>query len=141
MGRTWLRIARADSQDSVLLRETEIAELEADLSSREAEATELESQVSELIQQQDEHETKRETLLHSFNDAVRHLSSISSALSTDRQRLEQNTSRRQALTSEIDELSSLHERDIQDIKNASTCLLYTSPSPRDKRQSRMPSSA
>ena len=25
--------------------------------------------------------------------------------------------------------------------NAHTCLLYTSPSPRDKRQSRMPSSA
>ena len=27
------------------------------------------------------------------------------------------------------------------VKNAKTCLLYTSPSPRDKRQSRMPSSA
>ena len=26
-------------------------------------------------------------------------------------------------------------------KRAATCLLYTSPSPRDKRQSRMPSSA
>ena len=26
-------------------------------------------------------------------------------------------------------------------KNSSGCLLYTSPSPRDKRQSRMPSSA
>ena len=28
-----------------------------------------------------------------------------------------------------------------DIDQAYTCLLYTSPSPRDKRQSRMPSSA
>ena len=28
-----------------------------------------------------------------------------------------------------------------DIPDAYTCLLYTSPSPRDKRQSRMPSSA
>ena len=27
------------------------------------------------------------------------------------------------------------------IKNPHSCLLYTSPSPRDKRQSRMPSSA
>ena len=27
------------------------------------------------------------------------------------------------------------------VTGASTCLLYTSPSPRDKRQSRMPSSA
>ena len=28
-----------------------------------------------------------------------------------------------------------------DMDNCSSCLLYTSPSPRDKRQSRMPSSA
>ena len=27
------------------------------------------------------------------------------------------------------------------VKDINTCLLYTSPSPRDKRQSRMPSSA
>ena len=30
---------------------------------------------------------------------------------------------------------------IDSIGQVSTCLLYTSPSPRDKRQSRMPSSA
>ena len=29
----------------------------------------------------------------------------------------------------------------QAVVNVNTCLLYTSPSPRDKRQSRMPSSA
>ena len=33
------------------------------------------------------------------------------------------------------------EREVQSIPSISTCLLYTSPSPRDKRQSRMPSSA
>ena len=32
-------------------------------------------------------------------------------------------------------------REIQQIHPSMTCLLYTSPSPRDKRQSRMPSSA
>ena len=35
-------------------------------------------------------------------------------------------------------------RDIVDVKDKAllkSCLLYTSPSPRDKRQSRMPSSA
>ena len=30
---------------------------------------------------------------------------------------------------------------IGELQQGSTCLLYTSPSPRDKRQSRMPSSA
>ena len=36
-----------------------------------------------------------------------------------------------------DELNQLVARSLSD----NTCLLYTSPSPRDKRQSRMPSSA
>ena len=30
---------------------------------------------------------------------------------------------------------------VVEVEQAVTCLLYTSPSPRDKRQSRMPSSA
>mgnify|MGYP003314808449 CR=1 FL=1 len=33
------------------------------------------------------------------------------------------------------------ERDLGEILEEENCLLYTSPSPRDKRQSRMPSSA
>ena len=35
----------------------------------------------------------------------------------------------------------LRAEQLRDRKTASCCLLYTSPSPRDKRQSRMPSSA
>ena len=31
--------------------------------------------------------------------------------------------------------------EVMDVVKGKTCLLYTSPSPRDKRQSRMPSSA
>ena len=34
-----------------------------------------------------------------------------------------------------------HDFDLSSIHNSNVCLLYTSPSPRDKRQSRMPSSA
>ena len=37
-----------------------------------------------------------------------------------------------------DSMNIVNTFDFEDIK---TCLLYTSPSPRDKRQSRMPSSA
>ena len=37
--------------------------------------------------------------------------------------------------------SSIARGDFEDIREAYACLLYTSPSPRDKRQSRMPSSA
>ena len=37
----------------------------------------------------------------------------------------------------IDDATGAFDKD----DNSITCLLYTSPSPRDKRQSRMPSSA
>ena len=33
------------------------------------------------------------------------------------------------------------DKGVIDLTNKNSCLLYTSPSPRDKRQSRMPSSA
>ena len=44
---------------------------------------------------------------------------------------------------DTDVLNQMIEDNLQDFINNSsvTCLLYTSPSPRDKRQSRMPSSA
>ena len=37
--------------------------------------------------------------------------------------------------------SGLDENGVSVVEGAYICLLYTSPSPRDKRQSRMPSSA
>ena len=42
---------------------------------------------------------------------------------------------------EIDFLEGELWETTQHIAEINTCLLYTSPSPRDKRQSRMPSSA
>ena len=38
-------------------------------------------------------------------------------------------------------ISIRHFEEMNDVADHCTCLLYTSPSPRDKRQSRMPSSA
>ena len=43
--------------------------------------------------------------------------------------------------SETYELDSVNSEDFKPIVDACTCLLYTSPSPRDMRRSRMPSSA
>ena len=47
------------------------------------------------------------------------------------------------LTDEVSEFEGLDLRNYGQIKGleSCSCLLYTSPSPRDKRQSRMPSSA
>ena len=46
-----------------------------------------------------------------------------------------------AQTTEERGLAIATEADTRDLGYIDTCLLYTSPSPRDKRQSRMPSSA
>ena len=48
----------------------------------------------------------------------------------------------QQMVQVVDEMKRLeHEGYHFEVADASFCLLYTSPSPRDKRQSRMPSSA
>ena len=41
----------------------------------------------------------------------------------------------------IEFIKSLRNKELKDIINHSFCLLYTSPSPRDRTRSRMPSSA
>ena len=62
----------------------------------------------------------------------------------------QEFNRKEALKAEIKALQDEIERDkenttlarfIRNLESRIYCLLYTSPSPRDKRQSRMPSSA
>ena len=111
MGKSWLRVARGDAQDSVLLREAEIVELKEQLSTLDAQASTLTEQLAELSQQQDEAETRRETQLHAYNDAVRHHSQLSSAIAGDRQSLEQSERRLRTLDEEIAEISQQREQE------------------------------
>jgi len=120
LGRQWLRVARADSQDSVLLRETEIAELREELTQLEADVEALEASSAELSQSLSEHETQRETLQHSFNDAVRALSNVQSVLLSNRQRLEQQQQRNKQLQEEITEVQAMSEQDKQRLESAVT---------------------
>ncbi|MFK7996124.1 MAG: chromosome segregation protein SMC [Granulosicoccus sp.] len=111
MGKSWLRVARADAQDSVLLRETEIAELKVELLTLEEGSTALQAKLDELNQQQDEMETRRETLLHAFNDAVRNHSQVTSALAAERQTLEQGQRRIRVLSEELAEIEQHCEQE------------------------------
>jgi len=110
MGKSWLRVARADSQDSVLKREAEIVELKAELQALDAQTQSLNDELDELNQQQDELETRRETQLHAYNDAVRQYSQLSSALAGDRQSLEQGERRLRTLDEELSELTQEREQ-------------------------------
>ena len=47
----------------------------------------------------------------------------------------------EAILAQLESAAEIYALDQVLISGSKTCLLYTSPSPRDKRQSRMPSSA
>jgi len=138
LGQQWLRIARADTQDSVLLRETEISELRGELDTLESEIEVIEERVATLNNQLSEHETRRETLQHSFNDAVRSLSDVKSVLLSTRQRHEQQRLRAAQLDDEIKEASALSSQDAQLLeqaqKNRSDALQQLESMEKEKKQ-------
>lgn len=117
-GRSWLRVARGDAKDSVLMRESEIVELKAQISALESESDSLSAQLDELNQQQDEQETRRETLLHAYNDAVRNHSQLSSSLAAERQAQEQGERRLRALDEELSEIEQQREQESLQLEDA-----------------------
>lgn len=118
MGRGWLRVARAEAHDSVLLRESEIAALKVELAELDGLAAVLGAELDELSQQQDELETRRETQLHAYNDAVRNHSQVGSAMASDQQRLEQGERRSRALEEELREIEHAHEQEKLQLEDA-----------------------
>ncbi len=118
LGKSWLRVARADAQDSVLLRETEISALRAELAQLETTTVQLSAELAEISQQQDELETRRETQLHAFNDAVREHSRFSSEIAASRQRLEQGERRIRALDEELAEITQQREQEQRQLEDA-----------------------
>jgi len=113
LGQQWLRVARAQEQDSVLLRETEINGIKDELKTIDAQIAKTETEHAELETQQSEHEARRETTLHSFNDSVRQTADIKSALLGHRQSLEQQTQRKNQLSEELAETTQLKEQDAE----------------------------
>ncbi|MFK7861020.1 MAG: chromosome segregation protein SMC [Granulosicoccus sp.] len=119
LGKSWLRVARGDAQDSVLLRETEIGELKVELQALEARSDAVQAKHEELGQLQDEQETRRETQLHAFNDAVRAHSQITAALAAERQTLEQGERRIRVLGEELAEIDQHREQEQLQLEDSS----------------------
>ena len=119
MGKSWLRVARGDSQDSVLLRETEITELKSDMAVLDERSQSLQTKLDELEQQQNELETQKETHLHAFNDAVRNHSQIMATIAGERQELDQKERRIRTLAEEITEIEQQREQEQLQLEDAS----------------------
>jgi len=111
LGKAWLRVARADSQDSVLIRENEIAALKKELAECEADIALVEARLAKQTKQLTEQEMRRETQQHGFNDAVRTVSEVKSVLLSNRQKEEQLTQRQKQLDEEISDVSALSTQD------------------------------
>jgi len=111
VGRLWLRTTRADAQDSVLLRARQIDAARDELDTLDASIDANEGALEELGLTQQEHETRRETLLHDFNDAVRRVADLRSRLRSERQRLDQTQARSQRVNQERDEARQVVQRD------------------------------
>ncbi|MEE9334189.1 MAG: chromosome segregation protein SMC [Granulosicoccaceae bacterium] len=120
LGQHWLRVARADAQDSVLLRETEINKVRDELKTLTAKIAESEATQEELETQQQEHEARRETTQRSFNDSVRLTADLKSTLLGHRQKLEQQTRRKNQLSEELAETTQLKEQDDEQRTQAET---------------------
>ncbi len=118
LGRDWLRVSRADTQDSVLVREVEINELRESINQLEAQISDSDDALVELNTQLSEHETQRETLQHSFNDAVRGLSDVRSALSSNSKQQEQLQLRTRQMDEELEEIEQLLKQDSEAIHSA-----------------------
>ena len=118
LGRSWMRVARADAQDSVLLRETEIAELRTELAALEQQSQSLQQRSEELSEQQEELESRRETQLHAYNDAVRNHSQITSRMAAERQTLEQGEKRIRTVSEEITEIEQQREQEGLQLEDA-----------------------
>ena len=118
LGKSWMRVARADAQDSVLLRETEIAELRTELKALEERSQSLQQRLNELSEQQEELETRRETQLHAYNDAVRNHAQISSRMAAERQTLEQGEKRIRTVSEEMSEIEQQREQEALQLEDA-----------------------
>ncbi len=118
-GASWLRVVRGVDEDSVLLRAREIEQLTEERSALEQTIAKGNHEVEELTTTLREHEARRETVLHSFNDAVRRLSEVRSGLNAERTRLEQVQSRSRQLSEEYEEVRLLVERDDAELAEAS----------------------
>ncbi len=118
LGRQWLRIARADAEDSVLVRENEIAELRNTITDVEKSIESQQSDLQNLEEKLSGHEARRDTLQHTFNDAVRALADVKSNLHAQRQELTQITARQQQIDGEADELRSQLADDRQSLEEA-----------------------
>ncbi len=115
LGQSWIRVGEVDVKSGVLQREQEIKDLKATLETDEKSADKLNQSIDDINLRLQEHETRRDTLQHSFNEVMRQLASVKSSLVSGRRQLEQLHLRESKLAAEIEDTRQLREQDQEQI--------------------------
>ena len=116
LGSSWLRVGQADVQGSVLQREQEIESLRQSLEELEQDIAAQQQNIDELNIRLEEHEARRDTLQHSFNQCLREVSEVKSNLASGKQQLEQLHVRDARLSEEITESTQIRQQDQEQVK-------------------------
>lgn len=117
-GPSWLRVTRGGTEDSVLMRAGEIERLSDERRELSATIERDEQALESLTTSLREHEARRETVLHAFNDAVRQLSDVRTTLAGAQSQLRQIEARASQLQSEQAESEGVLNEDRQQLERA-----------------------
>ena len=116
LGVNWIRAGETDLQDGVLQREQEITELREVLHQLEQQSESQQGQIDELDAKLDEHESRRDTLQHAFNQSLREVSEVKSRLASGKQQVEQLHTRESRLNEELTEARQIRQQDEEQVK-------------------------
>jgi len=120
LGRTWLRMGQVDVQAGVLQREKDITSQREALHGLDQRIEKQQSIIADLSTRLDEHESRRDTLQHTFNQCLRDVSEVKSGLAGGKQQLEQLHSRVSRLSEEITEAMQIRQQDEDQVKQSKT---------------------
>jgi len=118
LARSWLRMGQTDMQDGVLQREKDIETQRASLSDIEQRVESQQSTITDLDTRLEEHETRRDTLQHTFNQCLREVSEVKSGLAGGKQQLEQLYARVSRISEEISEAMQIRQQDEDQVKQS-----------------------
>ncbi|HAS50636.1 MAG TPA: chromosome segregation protein SMC [Gammaproteobacteria bacterium] len=117
-GRHWLRLKRGDGNDSVLIREREIRQLETALASDAHEVEQQQTQLGQLRDQHRELEQQRREWQQAVNEGHREQARAQAEVKTAQARWEQARARTEALAGEQAELDYQCEQDREQVQLA-----------------------
>ncbi len=111
IGASWIRIGKADREQSVVLRQLAIDSLQSEIAAQEEKSARLEQQREEFRLTQSEAEGEREQCLELLREKTAELERIRAEISAEKARIKGNIERRERIEAELGALRKQIEHD------------------------------